>query len=371
MANAKRNLEVKDWLFCVGSVFMLPRWVACRKELGGNDKIVLMALLWRMRPGGGGNCFPSQGLIGSDCGLGLRTVVRSIAKLELLGLLKSKRRGFSRTNAYELGRFPREWWGEAIDDEPDWHDSKSAEVPPGRTISANQASLKYSKEVSEESTPKGVPTSPKEDSDILASRGDGETQGLGEQVTAGSPEEHVMDEKDLRRILDLPGGRPAYPTPKYTDEDQLELARVFAANENLAVEYLDKNGAKSGRKTSVGAVAGWKSPTFVRYWVGLRNLRWPATNAIREDYKRSASQVKMILNENPPEFVKQMIENVILNWPGVRDKYRLSSAHPTFGILLSFRGKLVEDTRAGGTVTSVHRVSYLSQGSPQKDDWWG
>jgi DNA-binding transcriptional MocR family regulator len=72
-------------------------------QLDGTTKAVAQALAVRMN--GDNACWPSKPTLAQDCGFSVRTVDRAIRRLELIGLLKVRRRPPA-SNVY-IARLPR------------------------------------------------------------------------------------------------------------------------------------------------------------------------------------------------------------------------------------------------------------------------
>lgn len=78
----------------------VPNFILESKEISVGAKLTYAMLLKYAREQD--CCFPGQKRLAKDMGNGLRSIVRYIAELESVGLIKIKRRGQGRPNLYEV-----------------------------------------------------------------------------------------------------------------------------------------------------------------------------------------------------------------------------------------------------------------------------
>jgi len=78
----------------------LPIHIAARTDLDGNDKIVYASILSRI--GDNGKCWPGTRRIATDCGVHRSTAMRSLKRLEEVGLIEVENRRNGLSSRYKI-----------------------------------------------------------------------------------------------------------------------------------------------------------------------------------------------------------------------------------------------------------------------------
>ena len=81
-----------------GKFYKLPMELVSRADLQASDKLVYAVL--ESRIGSNGKCWPGLGTLAKDTGLGRRTVLRAIQRMEKFKLISVDRQGRGRVNFY-------------------------------------------------------------------------------------------------------------------------------------------------------------------------------------------------------------------------------------------------------------------------------
>ncbi len=157
----------------------------------------------------------------------------------------------------------------------------------------------------------------------------------------------------LREVLGLtPWTKPIEAS---VDEGHA-LAKLLHRNLSIAEE------AAGSAKTPCKRLQDWKAPDFARYLGRMLGLAWAGRDLVFPDFGKSLGVMRRMLVQFKPEVVRLMIDNMVLNWPAVVQKYKIRDCNvPHAGILWGWREPFEQDTAAGGTVSPAHRVSALEQ----------
>lgn len=329
-----------------GGYLRLPRSLLQHVQAGKLsliDVVVAAAIVDKVRAKWGGRCFPSQETVASELGVSSRTVRRSVSNLLAQGVITKRRRGRSNSDEYRLA---------ATDDRPDCpviDEEAARDDRTGCPINGGMSGQVGRSSVDDRTDCPPIKTEPEGKTEPRIRKTD-------EPPERGSGQETTMDDGDVRTALAIPGRcRPRVGA--YSADERLELAVVLVKDDVLAIEALDAKNRR--RKTSHGTPDSWTAPTLLAWWYLLCRLRWPDE---KDDQRpRALGQLKNLLARDvdpaAPGQLKLMIDNVVVNWAAVRERYRMKWSHPRVGILPIKFDDLQADIRRGGTTTASERVS--------------
>jgi hypothetical protein len=183
---------------------------------------------------------------------------------------------------------------------------------------------------------------------------------------APTPSDEPQEVRELRSILGLPGGIPVGDL----EGSRRRLGKTLAEHPEIAAEALTRWMRRT--KTPVPAdPEEWNVPILVAYWSLLGRVVFDAKTLTPEKNQHGLAlgHFKAALQRAPVSEVKRILENSVLNWTAVQDRYRLHRGGelPSTGHLMTCWDELREDARTGGTWTVSSRFAYMAE-APRSGD---
>jgi len=284
-------------------------------DIDTKSKSVLMYLMI-CKNSKNGKCFPSMASICSFTSLSIRSVQRSIKDLEQLGLLRVERGTGHKTSQYQV-------------------DFATIQEPKAAQIGTPEVSQRH---------PRGA-KQPPVTIEVTKER----TKELINKNTTYScsqPETPMGISFDEWMTEDM-GEKAAIP---------YKLARTYAEN----IERVEEKTADR-----------WSRKFCILYYHRIREMRFP-DHRFEPFSEFKMYNIMKCIERSCEEFgitVKDFIDNAVMNWHAIKEKYKSRANAPEYLVINHFRDRIAEDASKGGTKSRAHRISETQKDKNYEELW--